>query len=80
MPIVTHADAFVSRWTVKPERRAAFITQFNALWQDNTAIMNEVTNFVFYGFQDRRRRADGMLQCANGDGALQPVGGRPRGV
>jgi quinol monooxygenase YgiN len=50
MPIVTHGDAFVSRWTVRPEKRADFITQFNALWRDNTEIMNEVTNFVFYGW------------------------------
>jgi len=49
-PIITHADAFISRWTVKPEMRDDFIAQFNALWQGNTEIMGEVTNFVFYGW------------------------------
>jgi quinol monooxygenase YgiN len=49
-PIVISADAFVSTWTVQPERRAEFITLFNALWQGEAAQMAEVTNFVFYGW------------------------------
>ncbi|GLR65449.1 hypothetical protein GCM10010909_01270 [Acidocella aquatica] len=49
-PIVTHANAFVSRWSVKPEKREEFIAAFNALWQGAADQMAEVTNFVFYGW------------------------------
>ena len=49
-PIVIHANAFVSRWFVKPERRDDFIKAFNGLWSGHAEQMGEVTNFVFYGW------------------------------
>lgn len=49
-PIVTTANAFVSRWYVRPEQRADFVALFNQLWQGAAAQMGEVTNFVFYGW------------------------------
>ena len=49
-PIIIHANAFVSRWKIKPEHRDEFIKQFNELWQGAAEQMGEVTNFVFYGW------------------------------
>lgn len=49
-PIVITANAFVSRWFVKPEKREEFVTTFDALWRGAADQMGQVTNFVYYGW------------------------------
>jgi quinol monooxygenase YgiN len=49
-PIFIQADAFVSRFHVRPERREAFLDIFNALWKADIPGLQAVTNFVFYGW------------------------------
>ena len=47
--IFTTSNLFVSRWTIKPERREEFFAIFNPLWQGAVELMNENSNFVYYG-------------------------------
>jgi quinol monooxygenase YgiN len=49
-PIFIHADAFVSRFHVRPDRRGAFLDVFNGLWRADIPALQAVTNFVFYGW------------------------------
>lgn len=49
-PIVIHANAFVSRWFVRPEKRDEFIRLFNQLWQADKDGLRQAVNFVFYGW------------------------------
>ena len=49
-PIFITADAFVSRYFVKPEMRDTFVDRFNALWKADIPGLQAVTNFVFYGW------------------------------
>ncbi|MET0544742.1 MAG: antibiotic biosynthesis monooxygenase family protein [Caulobacterales bacterium] len=49
-PIIIEGDAFVSRYTVKPEKKEEFIALFNELWKSGEAQLREVTHFVFYGW------------------------------
>ena len=48
--IFTHANIFISRWTVKPEKRAEFLAIFDPLWRNHIETMEQITNFVFYGW------------------------------
>lgn len=48
--IITQSNLFVSRWTIKPDKREEFLAIFNPLWQNSTDFMQENANFVFYGF------------------------------
>ena len=48
--IITKSNLFVSRWTIKPDKREEFLAIFNPLWQNSVEFMQENANFVFYGF------------------------------
>jgi len=48
--IVVHANVFVSRFYIRPERREEFITLFNALWQADVDGLRQAVNFIFYGW------------------------------
>lgn len=49
-PIVIGANAFVSRWFIRPERREEFIRLFNQLWRADIEGLRKAVNFVFYGW------------------------------
>jgi quinol monooxygenase YgiN len=49
-PLVTEGDSFISRFTLKPERRDEFLAMFGGLVENFRAAMGETTNFVFYGW------------------------------
>ena len=49
-PLITEGDCFISRFTLKPERREEFIAMFNGLVENFRDAMGETTNFVFYGW------------------------------
>jgi hypothetical protein len=49
-PIITSGDAFVSRYTLKPDRRDEFVKLFNARWRPMAEEIQKATNFVFYGW------------------------------
>jgi quinol monooxygenase YgiN len=44
------SNTFVSRFTIKPERRAEFLSIWEPLWRDHIDVMNAITHFVFYGW------------------------------
>ena len=48
--IITKSNLFVSRWTIRPDKREAFLAIFNPLWRNSIDFMKENANFVFYGF------------------------------
>lgn len=48
--IITKSNIFVSKYSIKPGKRDAFLAIFNPLWQNAAAFMQENANFVFYGF------------------------------
>ena len=48
--IVTQSNIFISRYTIKPGQRDAFMAIFDPLWRNATAFMAENAHFVFYGF------------------------------
>jgi quinol monooxygenase YgiN len=48
--IFTKTNVFISRWTVKPERRAEFLSLFNSLWRGHIETMEQITHFVYYGW------------------------------
>jgi quinol monooxygenase YgiN len=48
--IVTRSNIFISRYTIKPGQRDAFMAIFDPLWRNATAFMAENAHFVFYGF------------------------------
>jgi quinol monooxygenase YgiN len=48
--IITQSNLFVSRWTIRPDKREAFLAIFNPLWRNSIDFMQENANFVFYGF------------------------------
>jgi len=48
--IVTGSNLFVSRFTLKPERKAEFMGIFDALREGAGPLMEAQTNFVFYGW------------------------------
>jgi quinol monooxygenase YgiN len=49
-PIITEGECFISRFTLKPERRDEFLAMFTGLVENFRAAMGETTNFVFYGW------------------------------
>ncbi len=49
-PLITEGDCFISRFTLKPERREEFLGMFTALVDGFRDAMGETTNFVFYGW------------------------------
>jgi len=48
--IITQSNLFVSRWTIKPDKREEFLAIFDPLWRNSVDFMKENANFVFYGF------------------------------
>jgi len=48
--IVTQSNIFISRYTIKPGQRDAFMAIFDPLWRNATEFMAENAHFVFYGF------------------------------
>jgi len=48
--IVTQSNIFISRYTIKPGKRDAFMAIFDPLWRNATEFMAENAHFVFYGF------------------------------
>ena len=44
------SNTFVSRFTIKPERRAEFLSIWEPLWRNHIDTMNSITHFVFYGW------------------------------
>lgn len=48
--IVTGATCFIAHFYVRPDRRAAFQDEFDALWQADVEGLKAATNFVFYGW------------------------------
>ena len=52
MPNKIHlkSNTFISRYTIKPERRADFLAIWDPLWRNHIDVMNEITHFVFYGW------------------------------
>ncbi len=49
-PLITEGDCFISRFTLKPERRDEFLAMFTGLVDNFREAMGETTNFVFYGW------------------------------
>ncbi len=49
-PLITQGDCFISRFTLKPDRRDDFLAMFGGLVENFRAAMGETTNFVFYGW------------------------------
>lgn len=56
-PVITEGDCFISRFPLKPERRAEFLEMFTALVDNFREAMGETTHFVFYGWS----RADEFI-------------------
>ena len=48
--IFTKHNLFISRYTVAPARRDEFIAIFDPLWRNHIETMEQITNFVFYGW------------------------------
>jgi hypothetical protein len=48
--IITRANLFISRYTIKPERRADFLAIWDPLWRNHIDQMEAITHFVFYGW------------------------------
>lgn len=49
-PLITEGDCFISRFTLKPERREDFLAMFTGLVDNFRDAMGETTHFVFYGW------------------------------
>lgn len=49
-PLITEGDCFISRFTLKPERRDEFVAMFGGLVGNFRAAMGDTTHFVFYGW------------------------------
>ena len=41
--IFTRANVFISRWTVKPEKREEFISIFDPLWKNHIETMEQLS-------------------------------------
>jgi quinol monooxygenase YgiN len=48
--MVLDANAFICTFTIDPKRRDEFLRVFNGLWTQFVDVMEENTNFVYYGW------------------------------
>ncbi|MGK2908221.1 MAG: putative quinol monooxygenase [Sphingobium sp.] len=48
--IHTTPNLFISRWTIDPDKREAFLAIWDGLWRAHAGAIEVMTHFVYYGW------------------------------
>lgn len=75
--IFLESNAFICKFTIKPDRREEFLKTLNDLWKSFVDVMERDTNFMFYGW-GRNPNELFIIESWKDERATNAVRGEPR--